>query len=206
MKKITCLLLLSILFCAFNANSTKYQIKVLNTPSIRINNKNLKVNDWFDDSSNISWSSAKQAMKVLSSDNKTYYVLAEDYLKIKPTSFNQFLIAQKSASTRHSLFFPSMTEFFEDDFILLDQLEIDLTDLDLEEGTGFQIYDPSNEDFKVNLPVEGGILKIHREDVEKAFADSESLNFGVRCFFPGETFYEPVTEFFTIRLIPLSLE
>ena len=63
---------LNIIFCflltALTVSAMKYQIKVLNTPTITIDNKAAKVGDWFDDQSVIVWSRDNQAMRVVSEE------------------------------------------------------------------------------------------------------------------------------------------
>ena len=78
---------LNIIFCflltALTASAMKYQIKVLNTPTITIDNKAAKVGDWFDDQSVIVWSRDNQAMRVISEDNKVYTLSAKLYKESK---------------------------------------------------------------------------------------------------------------------------
>ena len=70
MKRILIMTLLLAVVQAVSA--TTFVIKVLNTPSITINGKELKVGDRFDENAVISWKSESQAMKVLSEDNNVY--------------------------------------------------------------------------------------------------------------------------------------
>ena len=60
-----------------------YTIKKINTPTIRINDKDMKVGDKFTDGSVVYWSSGSQAMRVLNSHNEPINLRAGG--KAKPT-------------------------------------------------------------------------------------------------------------------------
>ncbi len=47
-----------------------YRIVFLNTPTIKINGKSLKVNDVFHPSASVEWTSPKQAMKIVDSQRR----------------------------------------------------------------------------------------------------------------------------------------
>ena len=83
---------ISILFCfvfmVMSLSAMNYQIKVLNTPTITINGKELKVGDRFDDQAIITWSKESQAMRVLSDDNRVYTLSAKLCKEIKAKKFS----------------------------------------------------------------------------------------------------------------------
>lgn len=56
-------------FMPLNADAETYRIKKLNTPTINIDGKPLKIGDSFSDGATIEWSTPRQAMRVLSSKN-----------------------------------------------------------------------------------------------------------------------------------------
>lgn len=82
--RIVAITLVGVLLTAFPGYADKYKITRLNTPTIVIGGKTLKVGDTFDDPSTVKWSSPKQSMEVLN--------LATGQLN----SFSQKLFKQKS--------------------------------------------------------------------------------------------------------------
>lgn len=71
---------------------------MLNTPTICINNHELKVGDSFSDRAVVKWSSGNQAMKVLSGKNDVIYICANG--NSKPARIGSLVTAQKTLSTR----------------------------------------------------------------------------------------------------------
>ena len=136
---------LSILFCfvlmAIVASAMKYQIKVLNTPRITINNKEMKVGDWFDDQAVIAWSKESQAMRVLSEDNRVYTLSAKLCKEIKVKTFADFILYTKPLAARGNYsqtLIEALEEKFDNYFIMLDEIVVDLSDIELPEN--FSIY------------------------------------------------------------------
>lgn len=126
----------------------KYQIKVLNTPTITIDNKVAKVGDWFDDESVIVWSKDNQAMRVVSEDNKVYTLSAKLYKESKSKKFSDFIIYTKPLAARGSNnadLIEQLAECFDNDFILLDELVIDLSEINLPDNCYFQLNTISEE-------------------------------------------------------------
>lgn len=147
---------LNIIFCflltALTASAMKYQIKVLNTPTVTIDNKAAKVGDWFDDQSVIVWSRDNQAMRVISEDNKVYTLSAKLYKESKSKKFSDFIIYTKPLAARgtndHDLI-EQLAERFDNSFVMLDEIVIDLSGIELIEDTYIEIYfEPRNQSLK----------------------------------------------------------
>ena len=130
------LIFISCIISTLNCAAKKYQIKVLNTPSITIDKKEAKVGDWFDDQSVIVWSKDNQAMRVVSEDNKVYTLSAKLYKESKSKTFADFIVYTKPLATRGTNnpdLIEQLAERFDQDFIMLDEIVIDLSDIELSE-------------------------------------------------------------------------
>ena len=118
----------------------KYQIKVLNTPSITIEKKEAKVGDWFDDQSVIVWSKDNQAMRVVSEDNKVYTLSAKLYKETKAKKFSDFILYTKPLAARGKKdldLIEQLAERFDQDFIMLDEIVIDLSNISVSKNDYF---------------------------------------------------------------------
>lgn len=100
MQKNKIIALLALIFAVMTCSAMKYQIKYLNTPTIFINNKNLKVGDWFNDDAVIYWKSDNQAMRVLSKDNKVYTISSRKYRESGSKRFSDFIAVSKPLASR----------------------------------------------------------------------------------------------------------
>lgn len=138
MKIVHIAILISCILSALTCSAKKYQIKVLNTPTITIDKKEAKVGDWFDDQSVIVWSRDNQAMRVISEDNKVYTLSAKLYKESKSKKFADFIIYTKPLAARGANdqdLIEQLAERFEQDFIMLDEIVIDLSDIELPDGS-----------------------------------------------------------------------
>lgn len=130
------LIFISCIISTLNCAAKKYQIKVLNTPSITIDKKEAQVGDWFDDQSVIVWSKDTQAMRVVSEDNKVYTLSAKLYKESKSKTFADFIVYTKplaARGTNNPDLIEQLAERFDQDFIMLDEIVIDLSDIELSE-------------------------------------------------------------------------
>lgn len=75
-----------------------YTIKKINTPTIRINDKDMKVGDKFTDGSVVYWSSGSQAMRVLNSHNEPINLRAAG--NTKPARMRTLVSSLSKLSTR----------------------------------------------------------------------------------------------------------
>ena len=137
------LIFISCIISTLNCAAKKYQIKVLNTPSITIDKKEARVGDWFDDQSVIVWSKDTQAMRVVSEDNKVYTLSAKLYKESKSKTFADFIVYTKplaARGTNNPDLIEQLAERFDQDFIMLDEIVIDLSELVLPDGYYLQFH------------------------------------------------------------------
>lgn len=146
----------------------KYQIKLLNTPSIIINGEKSKVGDWFDDKAEITWESEKQAMKVLSEDNHIYTLSAKTYKNTKANTFLDYIVAVKPMIARGS---SSVKERLEElqyygcvlmDFLYLDFSDIEITDEDILTG---ELIDSEGNPFTFGFIKNGNYMVMSRDSL-----------------------------------------
>ena len=114
-----CALISSTAFC----NPVK--ILFLNTPTINIGGKNLKVGDTFDDAAIIKWQSAKQAMKVQNLTTKKQQLIAARQAQ-GTQSLKDFFSKTNHLSTRGDglMGVEGLEEFLNNTFYLLDPIII----------------------------------------------------------------------------------
>ncbi|MDE5757965.1 MAG: hypothetical protein K2H85_05060 [Allobaculum sp.] len=204
---------LIILFCctltALTASAMKYQIKVLNTPTITIDNKETKVGDWFDDASVISWSKDNQAMRVLSEDNKVYTLSAKLYKESQAKKFADFIAYTKPLASRgpsDDNLITQLQERFSNYFVMLDETVIDLSDLDLSEDCCFRFV---NKDADLNDSIRFAVIpKDKNIQIDRAFIAPEhfvkeqTLVFIVTYISSIQS--ETLSEDFEIEVLPLE--
>ena len=162
------LILITFLNSVLLVFSETLEIKLLNTPSIIIGGKKLKIGDKFDAGAKISWSSDKQAMKVLSQDNKLFLLTQKEFAK---RNISNFVSYKKSTFVRET---PPMTledhkEIFEKEMFLLDTLFIEVG-WKVNDNSYFVIeYEREGQKNNFILPYDNGSLVINRD----LFADLE---------------------------------
>ena len=95
------LLLLSLCLVSISLSAEDFKILFVNTESIKIDNKTCVAGDVFSDAGKIYWKDGKQAMKVISLDTKTQYVMvSEDFKLRKLKSAKDFIVKYHRLSTR----------------------------------------------------------------------------------------------------------
>ncbi len=144
MKMVKIAIIISCMLTVLTCSAKKYQIKVLNTPTITIDKKEAKVGDWFDDESVIVWSKDNQAMRVVSEDNKVYTLSAKLYKEAKAKKFIDFIIYTKPLAARGTKdldLIEQLAERFDQDFIMLDEIVIDLSGSDINNEDSF-VFEP----------------------------------------------------------------
>lgn len=203
---------LNIIFCflltALTASAMKYQIKVLNTPTVTIDNKAAKVGDWFDDQSVIVWSRDNQAMRVISEDNKVYTLSAKLYKESKSKKFSDFIIYTKPLAARgtndHDLI-EQLAERFDNSFVMLDEIVIDLSGIELIEDTYIEIYfEPRNQSLKKIISPSNPQISISRSEIQywNEYSPSLLLNVFLPNRFADKTL---ITKSFEIEVLSLIL-
>lgn len=171
----------------------RYQIKLLNTPTITINGEKAKVGDWFDDKAVITWDNEKQAMKVLSEDNHIYTLSAKTYKNTKANTFLDYIVAVKPMIARGS---SSLKERFEElqygGCVLMDSLYLDLSDTDLSEEdvlTG-EIIDSTGHPFTFEFIKEGDYIVLLREHLIPIIDKIDGEVMEISIFHNGEKVIE----------------
>ena len=197
---------MSTLSCA----AKRYQIKVLNTPSINIDKKEAKVGDWFDDQSVIVWSKDNQAMRVVSEDNKVYTLSAKLYKESKSKTFADFIVYTKPLAARGTNnldLIEQLTERFDQDFIMLDEIVIDLSDIELPHNTTFRLYSSNNSKSKyIEITPYKKQIRILRSAllqlIDKDTIDN-SIIVELSC---ASQQFEFISESFEVSIFPTSVE
>lgn len=197
---------------ALTCSAMKYQIKVLNTPTISIDNKAAKVGDWFDDNSKIAWSKDNQAMRVLSEDNHVYTLSAKTYKEVGAKKFSDFIAYTKPLAVRGAKsddLIEQLRERFEQDFIMLDEIVIDLSEIDFskEDSLEFRRHDNYGcGDIVFTKSPINQMLKISRSDVMKEDDEKECVLSFIITFYPRNDTPAIITDTFEVVSMPISQE
>lgn len=204
---------LSILFCfvltTMVSSAMRYQIKVLNTPTIRINDKELKVGDWFDDQAVIIWSKENQAMRVLSENNRIYTLSAKLCREINVNKFADFILytkplaarGNKSASLKEIL-----EEKFDNSFIMLDKIELDLSEIELPENFRLNFIVQNKENYKGDFIISNSIVRLNRMSIRNiALNGFKTISLSIYMQI-GQDAPILITDYMDIEILPLDLE
>lgn len=206
MKALKLTIILSCLISAFTCSPAKYQIKVLNTPTITIDNREAKVGDWFNDQSIIVWSRDNQAMRVVSDENKVYTLSAKLYKEAKAKKFSDFILNTKPLAVRGTKdldLIEQLAERFDNMFIMLDEIVIDLSDIDLPSSCKFLFRSSDHKNSFVVTPTNGR-LHISRKSLNhNGRSRSHNCNFAVTMQFESKI-SKLITETFEIESLPLK--
>lgn len=199
-------IIICFLLTALTASAMKYQIKVLNTPTITIDNKAAKVGDWFDDQSVIVWSRDNQAMRVVSEDNKVYTLSAKLYKESKSKKFSDFIIYTKPLAARGTNnldLIEQLAERFDNTFVMLDKIAIDLSDVMLPKNCVFEIISKENKSKIMSKPKDGEIFFLRSSVNRKSIHVSDSImKFDVFLYCESDS-VKFVTDCLEIELLPL---
>lgn len=203
MKIVHIAILISCILSALTCSAKKYQIKVLNTPTITIDKKEAKVGDWFDDQSVIVWSRDNQAMRVVSEDNKVYTLSAKLYKESKSKKFADFIIYTKplaARGTNNQDLIEQLAERFEQDFIMLDEIVIDLSDIDLPSSTEFVLCNVTDYR-RIGCKFEDGNLIISRNDINQ-IAEEDAGTVSLQILLGNSSDFINISEL-AVEFIPL---
>lgn len=207
----TILLVISLTFSLMIANARTFEIKVLNTPTINIGGKNLKVGNRFDENAVINWSSNNQAMKVLSDDNKIY-VLSKGLLsKHNSKTFADYITSIKSATVRNDgenfpVTVADHRALLEGDFVLLDSINVKVgwrtNDSSYFEATTTNL---GEKNISFIITSMDNVLTITRNVFSQLSSDCDyvilSINYIEKEY--GET--TPITDSMNIEIVPYNL-
>lgn len=194
------IMFLTVLSCS----AIKYQIKYLNTPSIKIDKRQHKVGDWFSDNSKIYWENTKQAMRVLSENNRVYTISASKFNK-KVTTLGEFISGTKTGGNRggfHTLH-NDLEAIFQNEYEILDELQIDLSDVeDLPADITFTISSTDDSIKPLSLKPENGILTIARESLDQVDTQEDKISLTIK-FTRSDGKASLITDQFELLLLPL---
>lgn len=206
MKIVNITILVSCILSALTCSAKKYQIKVLNTPTITIDKKEAKVGDWFNDESVIVWSKDNQAMRVVSEDNKVYTLSAKLYKEANAKKFSDFILYTKPLASRgvkDSDLIEQLAERFDNHFVMLDEIVIDLSGIELPEDSEiiFKQVSDSIDWEPQKMKREGNIFIIYRMDI-MPFKDNlgNNLIFSIFLISDNSTL---ITDDFEIIIVPM---
>lgn len=210
MKKIlfltACMLLSQISFCRM------LEIKLLNTPNIMIDGKEHLVGDKFDERATIKWAHEKQAMKVLSEDNKLYVLSPGLFTKYRTKSFADYVTNVKSTFVRNagSAFPVSVDdheELFENDFVLMDSIVINVG-WKVDENSFFEARTTNlgDDNFSFVIPVTENGLVLDRTLFSRVPDHCGIVQISVQYVEKqyGET--TPLTDSMTVEIVPIKLD
>lgn len=180
---------------------------MLNTPTITIDNREAKVGDWFNDQSVIVWSRDNQAMRVVSDENKVYTLSAKLYKEAKAKKFSDFILYTKPLAVRGTKdlnLIEQLAERFDQDFIMLDEIVIDLSDIGLSEDICIEFnFEPSKHSFKKIVSHSTPQITIQRSEILTLGENSSRLVISVYFF---NTHKDPslISNSLEIEVLPLS--
>ncbi len=230
MKKILSVLCIALTLMAAHART--WEIKMLNTPTITIGGKALKVGDCFDEKDPIEWSSDKQAMKVVSNDK--IYVLSKGLLSkrraktltsfltsnrsafvngmligSRDKTFDDYIISKKSASVRNDgESFPVTVEdhcaLFEGDFVLLDSIAINVG-WKTDESSYFeaQTTNLGEKNISFIIPAVDNVLTITRDVFSSLPSDCNAVVLSVKYVEKAYGEVTTVTDSMNVEIVPL---
>lgn len=201
-----------ILSCMLTVSAKTFEIKMLNSPSITIDGKELHVGSRFLENAKISWESSDQAMKVLSDDNRVYVVSPKLFSKYHVTCFSDFLSSVKSATVRNDgENFPMTTEdhkaIFEGNFVLMDSVSF---------KTGWKVDDKSffeaetndldNHNMSFKIPTDNGKLYISRSLLDSCQIDDCIVRLTVRYVELEYNESTLITDSLELEMVPIAIK
>ena len=207
MRRIITFLILVLIVTTAQAD---YRILFLNTPSISIGGRTLKVNDTFSPGATIKWSSPRQAMRVADTttgEQRTY--TADEFSKLHATSLKNYLAQTKhtsvDASGRTAL--EQIGSYLNDRFYILDSLNIETgvtTDDDHYFFISYKIY---GDEVSRAVRNNNGTLTLTRRNFTFGGKNPEG-EIDVKVYYFDKTTNKVTTvcEHMRVRILPLSLD
>ncbi|MBO4416996.1 MAG: hypothetical protein J5801_02610 [Bacteroidales bacterium] len=128
-----------------------FKILFVNTDNIKIGKNTCVAGDVFSDAGKIYWKNSKQAMKVISLDTKTQYVMvSEDFKNRKLKSAKDFMVKYHRLSTRGIGSLSSVSSVIGNKLYWLNPTLIKI-DYVPEEGDYFFLLTPDNEIIRLEV-------------------------------------------------------
>lgn len=157
--------LILLITCAQLQGQT-FKILTLNTPSINIGGKSLKVNETFSAADKVNWASGRQAMKVLDMDKGTQRLLvAEQFAKSRVETIKDYLTKNNHLSTRDGELNNTIAlgSYLKDTFYLLDSIDV-ATKIPTDDKRFFYIsFDYKGEEINKRIACTDGTFSITRD-------------------------------------------
>ncbi len=188
-----------------------YRIVFLNTPTIKINGKSLKVNDIFAPSSSVEWTSPKQAMKIIdTASGEQRLLVASQYQKSKAKNIQSYISGVKHLSSRGigSSNVVALRATLSDHFFFTDSLKIE-TDFPTDHQRFFYIsYTYNGEEINKMIPNDNGSFTISQDIFTIDGKPIPPFETTLSVFYLDETTGKVtlITEDMAITLIPDRLE
>ena len=207
MKK-TVLSLLTLSFVA-TMFADDYKILQMNSPSVKIGNREYKKGDVFSDDSTIIWAKEKQAIKAQNLQTKEIHLFAEpDFRTQNCKSVKEYYIKKNHLSARATgLSLGELSEQLNDTFYLLDTIRIE-SPIPLDSTRNYYArYKQNDQTTEKALPTIDNFFLIIRSDFYQADSLSdEAIN--VKLFFRSQQVADDylLTDSMKVVILPLEIE
>lgn len=204
-------IVLSLLTLSFVAAlfADDYKILQMNTPYVKIGNREYKKGDIFSDDSTIIWAKVKQAIKAQNLQTKQIHLFAEpEFRAQKSKSIKEYFIKKNHLSARATgLSLGELSEQLNDTFYLLDTIRIE-SPIPLDSTRNYFIRNKqNNQTTEKALPTIDNYFLIIRSDLYQADCLSdEAIN--VELFFRSQQVADDylLTDSMKIVFLPLEIE
>ena len=186
----------------------RYKILFLNTGSVKVDNRMLRVGDTLLSNQRISWSNEQQAMKVLNLSNKNQRVLVANKSMLKSkSSIADVLLSRHSLSTRdgalNSIF--QLKEYLGREILLTDSFKLDVSFVVDDQHYFFIAYQYNNELIYKKLPVQHNSFIIDRSIFIIDGTPITAFSTPIRIYFQNGDSREMVSDECKLKVIPLEL-
>ena len=188
-----------------------YRIVFLNTPTIKINGKSLKVNDVFHPSAYVEWTSPKQAMKIVdTASGEQRLLIASQYQKSKAKNIQSYISGVRHLSSRGigASNIVALRATLSDHFFFTDSLKIE-TDFPTDNHRFFYIsYTYNGKEINKMIPNSNGSFTISQDIFTIDGKPIPPFDTTLSVFYIDKTTGKVtlITEDMAITLIPDHLE
>ena len=174
MKK-SILFILSALLLPLVACADHYKILYMNSPTIKIGDRECKTGDVFSDLEIIFWAKDKQAFKAQNTTTKAIRLFAEpDFRQNGSKTVKDYFLRKNHLSTRGAMSLSELETYLADTFFLLDSISVETTEMTDSLHCFLMSYDNEGTVVKKELPGTDGTFFITRS-LFPPTADSTSV-------------------------------
>jgi hypothetical protein len=204
-------LVICLLMCVCLSVNAEYRIVFLNTPSIKINGKPLKINDKFSPFARVDWTSPKQAMKIVDTETGEQKLLvASQYLKAKAKNVGSYIKGVKHLSSRGvgTANVVALRAALTDNFFFTDSLKIE-TKFPTDHQRFFYIsYNYNGEEINKMIPNDKGAFTISDDIFTIDGKKIPPFETTISLYYVDETKSKVtlITDKMGITMIPVQLE